>query len=78
MKGEPGMPSVCAPILLQHVKTRFSIALFLALSAVGTFPVVAWTGEKLPMPASGQTFVAAGFGFQDEEASFITVKTYDA
>jgi hypothetical protein len=78
MKGEPGMPSVCAPIVLQHVKTRFSIALFLALSAVGTFPVVAWTGEKLPMPASGQTFVAAGFGFQDEEASFITVKTYDA
>ena len=28
--------------------------------------------------AKQQAVVAAGFGFQDEEASFITVKTYDA
>jgi hypothetical protein len=72
------MSSIPALIALHPMKNRFFIAFFLALSAVGTFPVAAWTAEKSLMPPGGQTFVAAGLGFQDEEASFITVKTYDA
>jgi hypothetical protein len=43
------------------------------------FPVLGLAGEPAAVPAANaQVVVAAGFGFQDEEVSFITVKTYDA
>ena len=43
------------------------------------FPVLSLAGEPSTAPAANaQVVVAAGFGFQDEEVSFITVKTYDA
>jgi hypothetical protein len=43
------------------------------------FPVLGMAGELSASPATKtQAVVAAGFGFQDEETSFITVKTYDA
>lgn len=43
------------------------------------FPVLGLAGEPSAAPAANtQVAVAAGFGFQDEEVSFITVKTYDA
>jgi len=43
------------------------------------FPVLSLAGEPSAAPAANaQVVVAAGFGFQDEEVSFITVKTYDA
>ena len=43
------------------------------------FPVLSLAGEPAAVPAANaQVVVAAGFGFQDEEVSFITVKTYDA
>lgn len=43
------------------------------------FPLVSLAGEPAAAPAANaQIVVAAGFGFQDEEVSFITVKTYDA
>lgn len=45
--------------------------------AVVAFPVLAFAGEPSIGPAT-KSIVAAGFGFQDEESSFITVKTYDA
>ena len=42
------------------------------------FPVLSLAGEPAAVPAANaQVVVAAGFGFQDEEVSFITVKTYD-
>lgn len=41
------------------------------------FPFIVLAGEPQPMSAPNAA-VAAGFGFQDEETSFITVKTYDA
>lgn len=42
-------------------------------------PVLALAGEPTSGSMAGaQAVVAAGFGFQDEESSFITVKTYDA
>jgi hypothetical protein len=60
----------------QHL---FSLAIFLTLFEVGTVPVTAWTAESPSMaPVYTQTVVAAGFGFQDDESSSITVKTYDA
>lgn len=41
--------------------------------------VVGLAAEPSARPtAKSQSIVAAGFGFQDEEVSFITVKTYDA
>ena len=43
---------------------------------VVAFPVFVMA-EPLPGSAT-KSVVAAGFGFQDEESSFITVKTYDA
>jgi hypothetical protein len=42
-----------------------------------TFPLMVLAGESAPIPAA-HAVVAAGFGFQDENASFITVKTYNA
>ena len=43
------------------------------------FPVLSLAGEPSAAPAANaQVVVAAGFGFQDEDVSFITVKTYDA
>ena len=43
------------------------------------FPVLGLAGEPSAAPAANaQVVVAAGFGFQDEEVSSITVKTYDA
>jgi len=43
------------------------------------FPVLGLASEPAAVPAANaQVVVAAGFGFQDEEVSFITVKTYDA
>jgi hypothetical protein len=53
----------------------------LRLGSVGltvlTFPLMVFTGESAAMPAANAV-VAAGFGFQDENTSFITVKTYNA
>ena len=47
--------------------------------AVVAFPVLSLAGELSALPAADtKSVVAAGFGFQDEEVSFITVKTYDA
>ena len=40
-------------------------------------PFMVLAGEPVAIPA-GQAVVAAGFGFQDENTSFITVKTYNA
>ena len=40
-------------------------------------PFVALAGEA-PTASAAKAVVAAGFGFQDEDSSFITVKTYDA
>ena len=40
-------------------------------------PFVALAGEAPATPAA-RAVVAAGFGFQDDDTSFITVKTYDA
>jgi len=45
--------------------------------AVVAFPGLVWVGELSAGPAT-KAVVAAGFGFQDEESSFITVKTYNA
>jgi hypothetical protein len=43
------------------------------------FPVLALAGDLSVVSAvKPQTVVAAGFGFQDEEVSSITVKSYDA
>ena len=42
-----------------------------------TVPLMVLTGESAAMPAANAV-VAAGFGFQDENTSFITVKTYNA
>jgi hypothetical protein len=42
-----------------------------------TVPFIVFAGEPAAIPAPN-TVVAAGFGFQDENASFITVKTYNA
>ena len=47
--------------------------------AVIAFPVLSAAGEpSATLTTKAQEVVAAGFGFQDEETSFITVKTYDA
>lgn len=49
------------------------------LFTIIAFPVLGLAGEPSAAPAATtQVVVAAGFGFQDEEVSFITVKTYDA
>ena len=49
------------------------------LFTIFAFPVLGLAGEPSAAPAANaQVVVAAGFGFQDEEVSFITVKTYDA
>lgn len=49
------------------------------LFTIIAFPVLGLAGEPSAAPAANtQVVVAAGFGFQDEEVSFITVKTYDA
>lgn len=49
------------------------------LFTIIAFPVLGLAGEPSAAPAANtQVAVAAGFGFQDEEVSFITVKTYDA
>jgi hypothetical protein len=40
-------------------------------------PFLSFAAEP-PAARHGNAVVAAGFGFQDEESSFITVKTYDA
>lgn len=45
--------------------------------ALVTFPGLVLAGELSAGPAT-KGVVAAGFGFQDEESSFITVKTYNA
>jgi hypothetical protein len=45
--------------------------------AVVAFPGLVLAGELSAGPAT-KGVVAAGFGFQDEESSFITVKTYNA
>lgn len=43
------------------------------------FPIVGLAGEIGAVPTANEhPVVAAGFGFQDESVSFITVKTYDA
>lgn len=43
------------------------------------FPVLSAAGEpSAALATKAHTVVAAGFGFQDEETSFITVKTYNA
>lgn len=61
---------------LQHL---FSLAIFLTFLEVGTLPATAGTAESPSMAAGhSRTIVAAGFGFQDDETSSITVKTYDA
>ncbi len=64
------------PTRLQHL---LSFAIFLTFFEAGTGPVTAWTAESpFTAPVHTRTVVAAGFGFQDEETSSITVKTYDA
>ena len=56
-----------------------SLAIFLTFSEVGMVPAMAGTMESPSMAAGhARTVVAAGFGFQDDETSSITVKTYDA
>ena len=42
------------------------------------FPVLGLASEPSAFPAANTQVVAAGFGFQDEDVSSITVKTYDA
>ncbi len=42
-----------------------------------TVPFMVFAGEPAAIPAANAV-VAAGFGFQDENTSFITVKTYNA
>jgi hypothetical protein len=55
-----------------------SIAWFSSLIvSVVLFPGLVPAGEPLAGPAT-KAVVAAGFGLQDEESSFITVKTYNA
>ena len=41
-------------------------------------PFLAFAAEPAAAPPQRNAVVAAGFGYQDEETSFITVKTYDA
>jgi hypothetical protein len=49
------------------------------LFTVIAFPIVGLAGLTPAVSAANDhAVVAAGFGFQDESASFITVKTYDA
>lgn len=61
---------------LQHL---FSLAIVLTFFEVGPVPATAGTTENPSMAAGhARTVVAAGFGFQDDETSSITVKTYDA
>jgi len=56
-----------------------SLAIFLTFSEVGMVPAMAGAMESPSMAAGhARTVVAAGFGFQDDETSSITVKTYDA
>ena len=45
--------------------------------SVLTVPLMVFAGEPAAIPAANAV-VAAGFGFQDENSSFITVKTYNA
>jgi len=42
------------------------------------FPAIVLAVETPAVPMNERPVVAAGFGFQDESVSFITVKTYDA
>ena len=53
--------------------SRYSSLIF----ALVAFPGLVLAGELSAGPAT-KGVVAAGFGFQDEESSFITVKTYNA
>jgi hypothetical protein len=54
---------------------RFGSLLF----TISAFPVLALSGEpSVVSAAKARAVVAAGFGFQDEEVSSITVKSYDA
>ena len=51
----------------------------LTLCAIGVLPGTSWTADgPYTRPVRAQTTVAAGFGYQDDESSSITVKTYDA
>jgi len=56
---------------------KFYVALLAC--AVMNLPALAWSADEVSSVSSKpRTTVAAGFGFQDNESSSITVKTYDA
>ena len=58
------------PSILRVPYLVFMVIAFPVISLAGNLPAVSATNER--------TVVAAGFGFQDESVSFITVKSYDA
>ena len=56
------------PSILRVPYLVFMVIAFPVISLAGNLPAVSATNER--------TVVAAGFGFQDESVSFITVKSY--
>ncbi|HET8722296.1 MAG TPA: hypothetical protein VFM24_09730 [Nitrospira sp.] len=58
------------PSILKFPCLVFTVIAFPIIGLAGELPTVSATNEP--------TVVAAGFGFQDESLSFITVKSYDA
>lgn len=60
-------------------RTAFYVALFAVASIGYGVPLTAWSAELSSLvPAKARKVVAAGVGYENAEASSITVKTYDA
>jgi len=61
-----------------RLQRLFALAVLLTIFQVETSPATAGSAEISMAAVPTQSVVAAGFGFQDDETSSITVKTYDA
>src|SRR6185295_3423721 len=57
----------------------FYVAVIASALIGSSLPLTAWTGELSSLaPEKPRNFVAAGVGYENADASTITVKTYDA
>jgi hypothetical protein len=73
------MPSIFPVGIPAHLRRLFSLLILLTFLEMAPVPATAGTAERQSQSAvHTQSVVAAGFGFQDDETSSITVKTYDA
>ncbi len=74
-------PAALVPVPAHRVLRKsiqvFSTAVGLTLLAI-QLPGSAWSADQVSTAVKTRKTVAAGFGFQNAEASSITVKTYDA